>query len=152
VPEHYLPPGVSRRTALARFHIVRRDGSLHTGAAAFIALWSQLLPLRPLARLASMPPMPWLLERAYRLLLRLRPAVRRIVADRQASRLPRWLERDLRSGHAGAVWIYRGMLAVSRNPALRRFARSSYPTRRRSQRMNAPSTGSFSYSSSAVSQ
>jgi demethoxyubiquinone hydroxylase (CLK1/Coq7/Cat5 family) len=131
VPEHALPPGVSQRAALARLHVVRGDGSLHTGAAAFIALWSQLLPLRQFARLASMPPMPWLLERAYRLFLRLRPSVQRIVADPPASRFPRWLERDLRSDHAGetgAVWIYRGMLAVSHSSALRRFARSHLRT------------------------
>ncbi|NIR62073.1 MAG: demethoxyubiquinone hydroxylase family protein, partial [Gammaproteobacteria bacterium] len=38
---------------------------------------------------------------------------------------PRWLERDLRSSHAGesgAVSIYRGILAVTRDPELRAFA------------------------------
>lgn len=39
--------------------------------------------------------------------------------------LPSWLVGDLRSDHAGetgAVWIYRGVLAVSRDEALRQFA------------------------------
>jgi ubiquinone biosynthesis monooxygenase Coq7 len=38
---------------------------------------------------------------------------------------PAWLIADLRSDHAGetgAVWIYRGILAVSRDPELRAFA------------------------------
>ena len=41
------------------------------------------------------------------------------------SRLPLWLERDLRSDHAGeagAVQIYRGILAVSRDKDVRDFA------------------------------
>ena len=39
--------------------------------------------------------------------------------------LPRALRREMRSNHAGelgAVWIYRGVLAVARDPALRAFA------------------------------
>ena len=39
--------------------------------------------------------------------------------------LPRALKREMRSNHAGelgAVWIYRGVLAVTRDPALRAFA------------------------------
>ena len=39
--------------------------------------------------------------------------------------LPRALKREMRSNHAGelgAVWIYRGMLAVTRDRALRAFA------------------------------
>lgn len=38
---------------------------------------------------------------------------------------PDWLQADLRSDHAGetgAVWIYKGILAVSRDPEVRRFA------------------------------
>lgn len=38
---------------------------------------------------------------------------------------PAWLIADLRSDHAGetgAVWIYRGILAVARDPGLRAFA------------------------------
>mgnify|MGYP001315731459 CR=1 FL=1 len=42
--------------------------------------------------------------------------------------LPRALKREMRSNHAGelgAVWIYRGVLAVTRDPALRAFAARS---------------------------
>lgn len=48
--------------------------------------------------------------------------------------LPAWLVADLRSdqaGETGAVWIYRGVLAVSRDPALRAFAARHGATERR---------------------
>ena len=44
---------------------------------------------------------------------------------------PQWLVRDLRSDHAGetgAVYIYRGILAASRDPAVRDFARRHLAT------------------------
>ena len=47
---------------------------------------------------------------------------------------PRWLEPDLRSDHAGetgAVAIYRGVLAVSRNSGVRRFATRHIETERK---------------------
>lgn len=45
--------------------------------------------------------------------------------------LPLWLRRDLRSDHAGetgAVYIYRGILAITRDPAVRTFAREHLAT------------------------
>lgn len=48
--------------------------------------------------------------------------------------LPRDLARELRTDHAGetgAVWIYRGILAVSRDADLRRFAAAHLDTERR---------------------
>lgn len=48
--------------------------------------------------------------------------------------LPAGLVADLRSdqaGETGAVWIYRGVLAVSRDPALRAFAQRHLATERR---------------------
>ncbi len=44
---------------------------------------------------------------------------------------PAWLKRELRSDHAGesgAVEIYRGILAVSRNPVVREFAQNHVRT------------------------
>lgn len=44
-----------------------------------------------------------------------------------------WLEAELRSDHAGetgAVWIYRGILAVSRDPGVRAFAARHLETER----------------------
>ena len=47
------------------------------------------------------------------------------------SRLPRWLQQELRSDHAGefgAVMIYRGILAISRDASVREFADSHLRT------------------------
>jgi predicted DCC family thiol-disulfide oxidoreductase YuxK len=62
-----------REDRLARFHAQPSDGPMVSGAAAFVALWRTVPSLRPLALLASPPPVLWLLERAYRLFLRRRP-------------------------------------------------------------------------------
>jgi predicted DCC family thiol-disulfide oxidoreductase YuxK len=66
---------------LARFH-AREDGDLLSGAAAFAAMWRAIPALRPLGLLARFPPILWLLERAYRRFLRVRP------------RLQRWVSKD----------------------------------------------------------
>jgi ubiquinone biosynthesis monooxygenase Coq7 len=50
------------------------------------------------------------------------------------SEMPRWLARELRSDHAGeygAVMIYRGILAVSRDSRVRQFAEHHLLTERR---------------------
>jgi len=49
----------------------------------------------------------------------------------QKAELPVWLQQDMRSNHAGetgAVFIYRGILAVSRDEQVRRFAQSHLET------------------------
>lgn len=66
-----LPFGVTRETAMARFH-VQSNGALDDGAAAFLALWRALPGFRWIGRLLSVPPLPWLLERGYRLFLKIR--------------------------------------------------------------------------------
>ena len=68
-----------RNARLARLHAQVRGGPMVSGAAAFVAMWRVLPPLRPLAVLASPPPVLWLLERAYGLFLRLRPGLQAIV-------------------------------------------------------------------------
>ncbi len=48
--------------------------------------------------------------------------------------LPNWLTQDLRSDHAGetgAIWIYKGVLAVARDTALRAFATRHLETERK---------------------
>ena len=76
-----LPGGcpTDRATRLARLHAQPRDGRMVSGAAAFVAMWRVLPPLRPLATLASPPPILWLLERAYLLFLKLRPPLQALV-------------------------------------------------------------------------
>lgn len=117
-----------RSKLLARFHVQRADGSRLDGAAAFVAMWSRLPGWRWLARLARLPGMLWLLELAYRSFLKLRPSLQLLVRHLDAKKnehqsvtatavhLSPYLERELRSDHAGetgAVFIYRGITAVA---------------------------------------
>ncbi len=76
------PPGLTREEALRRFHVIDASGRLRSGADAFITLWLALPRWRWLGRLASAPPLPWLLERLYRGFLRVRPMIQRIAARR----------------------------------------------------------------------
>lgn len=74
-----LPPGTTRAQLLARFHVRRADGQLLSGAAAFLTLWAELPGWRWLARVGRLPGAAWLMERVYRLFLRLRPLLQRWV-------------------------------------------------------------------------
>ena len=118
-----LGAGLERPTALARLHVRRADGALVQGAAAFVEIWSVLPHWKWLARLARWPGMLPLLELGYRAFLKLRPLWR--PARHASDGLPRQLLQDLRTDHAGetgAVMIYRGVLAVTRDRTLRDFA------------------------------
>ena len=66
------PAGIDREAALQRFHVRRADGSLVSGAAAFLALWRANPRLRPLAHALDRAPFRTVLELAYRVFLRLR--------------------------------------------------------------------------------
>jgi predicted DCC family thiol-disulfide oxidoreductase YuxK len=71
------PPGVTRDDLMARFHVQGADGQMHSGAAAFLRLWSALPGWRWLALLGRIPGATWLMERMYRLFLRGRPLMQR---------------------------------------------------------------------------
>jgi predicted DCC family thiol-disulfide oxidoreductase YuxK len=71
-PDSALPNGISRQAAMARFHVATAAG-VTSGAAGFLALWLALPRFRWIGRLLSIPPMPWILERGYRIFLRIRP-------------------------------------------------------------------------------
>ena len=120
-----------RARYLARFHVRRQDGSLLSGAAAFVALWRVMPGWRWLARFATLPGVTPVLEQLYRGFLRVRPGIQRLVRAGDTSHLPAGLVADLRSDHAGetgAVWIYRGMLCVSRDETVRAFSKSHLHT------------------------
>ena len=70
---------VDRAALLARFHVME-DGRLLSGAAAFAAIWRAIPLLRPLGLAARLPGMLPILERGYRLFLRVRPRLQRLLA------------------------------------------------------------------------
>lgn len=120
--ESALGPDLTRDAALARFHVRRADGSLVDGMRGFATLWQALPRTAWLGRVAAFGPMPACLDAGYRMFLSVRRAWRPVAAS---SPWPAVVTADLRSDHAGevgAVQIYRGVLAVTRDPALRAFA------------------------------
>lgn len=63
--------------AMARFHVRDAEGTLKSGAAAFIELWLSLKYWRWFGRLFAHPPGRWFLEKCYVGFLRIRPAIQR---------------------------------------------------------------------------
>ena len=63
---------LEREAALGRFHVRAADGSLVSGAAAFIEIWKHLPALALPARLCSTAPVLTILEFFYGIFLRLR--------------------------------------------------------------------------------
>ena len=89
-PDLTLPVGTERQALLARFHVKQADGTMASGARAFLALWAVLPGWRWLARLGALLGMASLMEGAYRAFLRLRPAMQHVAArlDRPAAPAP----------------------------------------------------------------
>ena len=134
-----LPPGGLRSDYLARFHVQQSDGQVISGAAAFVALWAALPGWRYLAMVARLPGATPLLEVVYRVFLRIRPQMQGIAKAFEAPRVSKALAGDLRSdqaGETGAVWIYRGLLAVSRDAGVREFAQRHLVTEKKPPRQN----------------
>ncbi len=72
-PESALGSGLSRDTALKRFHIRRSDGVLIDGMQGFATLWRVLPRFAWAGRIASIRPVARLLNVAYTVFLRVRP-------------------------------------------------------------------------------
>jgi predicted DCC family thiol-disulfide oxidoreductase YuxK len=68
---------LSCQQAMARFHVRATDGSLKSGAAAFVELWLSLKNWYWLGWLFAHPPGIWFLEKCYVGFLRIRPAIQR---------------------------------------------------------------------------
>jgi 3-demethoxyubiquinol 3-hydroxylase len=118
-----LGSDLTRDAALGRFHVRHPNGALISGMGGFAALWKVLPKTQWLGHFASFGPMPFLMDQAYRVFLAVRPLWR--APPTATSTWPVHIVKELRSDHAGevgAVQIYRGMLAVTRNAELRRFA------------------------------
>ena len=69
---------LDRTIMLARFHATTTAGETLSGAAAFAAMWREIPALRPLGHVARLPGVLPLLERAYLLFLKIRPALQRL--------------------------------------------------------------------------
>lgn len=77
---HNAPaPQLSCAAAMARFHVLHADGKLSSGAQAFSELWLQLPAFRWLGQVTRVPGIAWLAEYAYRLFLRARPGLIRML-------------------------------------------------------------------------
>ena len=71
---------IDRADLLARFH-ASESGRIISGAAAFAAMWRRIPLLRPLGLIAQWQPALALLEHVYRMFLRHRPRLVRLVGD-----------------------------------------------------------------------
>lgn len=78
-----LGPGLDRETAIGKFHVRDAQGTLVSGGRAFVEIWDRLPALHWAARLGRMAAGRWLLERAYRVFLRILPTLRRWMGERK---------------------------------------------------------------------
>ena len=69
------PGGITQQRAMQRFHVRARDGSVLSGAAAFVEVWTNLPKWRWAARAASLPGALAALELGYRMSLIVRPFI-----------------------------------------------------------------------------
>lgn len=85
--EAELEPGLDRSVVLGRFHVRDADGTLTSGAPAFVAIWRRLPAFARLAALASSRPVLALLEAGYSIFLRVRPWWRPVELRIDAARM-----------------------------------------------------------------
>lgn len=84
--EAALGPGLDRTVVLSRFHVREADGTLTSGAAAFVVIWRRLPAFAWIASLASTRPVLAVLDAGYRIFLRARRLWRPV--DRGATPAP----------------------------------------------------------------
>jgi len=83
-----VAPDLNKRTALARFHVRRPDGTLVSGAAGFGALWLALPGWRWLGRIVMLPLVRPAAELVYRAFLIIRPGIQWLWRQSEREALP----------------------------------------------------------------
>ena len=74
-----VAPGLTRDAALGRLHARDASGEMVSGALAFAAIWRRMPWLAPFGRLLACRPFRWVAEGAYRVFLRIRPSLSRLL-------------------------------------------------------------------------
>ena len=81
--EAMLGPDLTHETAKGKFHVRDASGRLVSGGAAFVEIWDRLDAMGWAARLGRTGPGRWILERAYRVFLRILPTLLRWMGKRK---------------------------------------------------------------------
>ena len=71
------PAGQSKQALMQRFHVIKPNGDLISGAAAFVYIWEKLPGWRRLAAFAKVPGVLNLMEFTYKKFLKILPKVQR---------------------------------------------------------------------------
>lgn len=74
-PEFTVPAGLSREELMQRFHVIKPNGDLISGATAFVHVWEQLPGWNRLASVAKLPGALSGLEFLYTSFLKIRPKI-----------------------------------------------------------------------------
>ena len=83
--DDFVPPlGNSKDVLMQRFHVITPDGTLISGAAAFVHVWEQLPGWRRLAALTKIPGALSVMELGYTSFLKIRPRVQSLFKKRFA--------------------------------------------------------------------
>jgi 3-demethoxyubiquinol 3-hydroxylase len=83
-PEFIPPMGQSKETLMQRFHVIKPNGELISGAAAFVHIWEQLPGWRRLAAIAKLPGAIGVMDFGYEKFLKIRPTVQSLFKKKSA--------------------------------------------------------------------
>jgi len=73
-----VAPGLTRRAAMARFHVMAADGRIIAGGRAFAEILARLPAFSLIGHVLRRRPFVWLLDGAYEVFLPLRPRLQRL--------------------------------------------------------------------------
>jgi ubiquinone biosynthesis monooxygenase Coq7 len=74
-PDFIPPIGQSREVLMQRFHVIKANGDLVSGAAAFVHVWEQLPGWKRLAAVTKIPGVLYVMEFGYEKFLKIRPSI-----------------------------------------------------------------------------